>query len=279
MHKTLVNVICAFVPKRKCRHRLRNKLLHKVKNTPVKESPKPILTPVAQTKPANPAFVIKGQNNKLILIDEQGNEKPMTTNLPGMKINVYGDNNTIKIHLPIKFVNSYIVIGNDNVNIKNNCTYCEIGSSKGTLVVHIAMKAGHGQRCIIGKETTIGGAFIALTEKSQCFIGEDCMLSDMIQIYAADGHSILDAETGEVLNRADTPLIIGNHVWIGNSARLTKNTHIYDNSIVACGAVACKDYKESGVVIAGNPGQIVKKGITWSRLNSYGIQKQKENKK
>lgn len=256
MHKTLVNVICAFVPKRKCRHRLRNKLLSRFQKIGL----------------VNPNFIVSGQNNKLILIDEQGNEKPMTTNIPGMRINVQGDNNTIKIHLPLKPRRSFIDIGNNNA-------YVELGPAKGNFNVHIGIKAGDEQRCVIGKDTTIGSAFIALTEKSQCFIGEDCMLSDMIQIYAADGHSILDAETGEVLNRADTPLIIGNHAWIGNSARLTKNAHIYDNSIVACGAVACKDYKESGVVIAGNPGQIVKKGITWSRLNSYGIQKQKENKK
>ena len=187
MHKTLVNVICAFVPKRKCRHRLRNKLLHKVKDTSVKESPKPIPPPVAQTKPVNPDFVIKGQNNKLVLIDEQGNEKPMTTNIPGMKINVQGDNNTIKIHLPLKPRRSFIDIGNNNA-------YVELGPAKGNFNVHIGIKAGDEQRCVIGKDTTIGSAFIALTEKSQCFIGEDCMLSDMIQIYAADGHSILDAE-------------------------------------------------------------------------------------
>lgn len=274
MHKTLINVICAFVPKRKCRHRLRNKLLHKVKSTPVKESPKPIPSPVAQTNPANPNFIVKGQNNKLVLIDEQGNEKPMTTNIPGMKINVYGDNNTIKIHLPLKSKNASIDIGNDNA-------YIELGPSFRNFTITIAAKAGDSQRCIIGKDTSIVNASITLNEKSACFIGEDCMLSGMIKIWPTDGHSILDAETGEVLNRADTPLIIGNHVWIGEGARITKKAHIYDNSVVAGGAVACKDYKESGVVIAGNPGKIVKRGITWSRMNPWGFEQKeiKENKK
>lgn len=268
MHKTLANIICAFVPKRKCRHRLRNKLLRKVKKTPIKEAPKSIPPTVAQTKPVNPDFVINGQNNKLVLIDEQGNEKPMTTNIPGMKINVQGDNNTIKIHLPLKPRRSFIDIGNNNA-------YVELGPAKGNFNVHIGIKAGDEQRCVIGKDTTIGGAFIALTEKSQCFIGEDCMLSDMIQIYAADGHSILDAKTGEILNTATNPLIVGDHVWIGNGVRLTKNAHIYDNSIIASGAVACKDYKESNVIIAGNPGMIVKWGVTWSRFNSYAIEQKK----
>lgn len=256
MHKTLVNVICAFVPKRKCRHRLRNKLLSRFQKTGL----------------VNPNFIVSGQNNKLILIDEQGNEKPMTTNIPGMRINVQGDNNTIRIHLPIICRNCFI-------GIRNNNAYVELGSTKGPFDMRLFIQSGISQKFIMKKNTTMRGVDVVLTEQSQCFIGEDCMFADKILFHCADDHSVLDVKTGEVLNRADAPLIIGNHVWIAEWARLTKNTHIYDNSIVACGAVACKDYKESGVVIAGNPGQIVKKGITWSRLNPYDIQKQKENKK
>ena len=79
--------------------------------------------------------------------------------------------------------NSFIDIGNNNA-------YVELGPAKGNFNVHIEIKVGDEQRCVIGKDTTIGSAFIALTEKSQCFIGEDCMLSGMVRIYAADGHSI-----------------------------------------------------------------------------------------
>lgn len=229
MKKIFINIICAFIPKKEYRHYLRKKI-----------------------KNINPDFVVTGQNNRLVLIDEQGNEKPMMTNIPGMKINVQGDNNTIKIHLPLKPSNSFIDIGNHNA-------YIELGPTKGNFNVHIAIKCGEGQKCVIGKSTTIGNCFIALTERAQCLIGEDCMLSGMIRIYAADGHSVLDAKTGKVLNRADTPLITGNHVWIGEGARITKRAHIYDNCVVAGGAVAYKDYKESGVIIAGNPGKLLSK--------------------
>lgn len=35
--------------------------------------------------------------------------------------------------------------------------------------------------------------------------------------------------------------------------------------------VACKDYKEDNVIIAGNPGKIIKRNITWDRRNPYHL--------
>ena len=53
--------------------------------------------------------------------------------------------------------------------------------------------------------------------------------------------------------------------------------NLYDNSVVGLGAVACKDYKESNVVIVGNPGKIVKRNITWNRQNSYHLEIKQNN--
>lgn len=116
-------------------------------------------------------------------------------------------------------------------------------------------------------------------EQPSCFIGEDCMLSGLIRIYSADGHSVIDAETDDILNEATEPLQIGNHVWIGEGVRITKNACIHDNCIIAGGAVVCKDYKESGVVIAGNPGKIVKRNITWNRKNPYHLKQIRQKMK
>lgn len=96
------------------------------------------------------------------------------------------------------------------------------------------------------------------------------------QIWPTDGHSILDANSGEILNEPKGVVTIGNHVWVGEAARITKNARIHDNSIIGGGAVAYKDYEESNVVIAGNPGKIVRRNITWDRRNTYFLQKDRK---
>ena len=60
-------------------------------------------------------------------------------------------------------------------------------------------------------------------------------------------------------------MVIGNHVWIGCRATLLKGTYILDNSVVAAGAVVNKSIKEASVLLAGNPSEIKKKGISWEQ--------------
>ena len=90
------------------------------------------------------------------------------------------------------------------------------------------------------------------------------MFSNTIDIWCTDGHTILDAETGEIINRQKRPLKIGNHCWIGQYAKLMKNTQLSDDTIVGIGAVVTKSFTDRNVVVAGNPAQIVKHGVTWS---------------
>lgn len=116
-----------------------------------------------------------------------------------------------------------------------------------------------------------------MDEESGLIIGEDCKISSLIEIWPTDGHAILDAETGEILNKPTGPITIGDHCWIGAAVRLTKNARIGNNCIVGGGAVAVKDYKEDNVIIAGNPAKIIKRGITWDRPNPYHLEKMRKS--
>lgn len=199
MHKILVNVICAFVPKSKCRHRLRDKLLK-----------------IGFVKPN---FIVNGQNNKLILIDEQGNEKPMTTNIPRMKIYIKGNNNTIRIPEKNQICGSF--------GIRSNNVLIDIKSQK-TLNINVSTFFQDGQKLIIDEDTTIYGANIFLNEKeASVFIGKNCLFSGNITIWATDGHAILDAQTNEVLNPITKPIIIHDHCWCGHSVFMTKNKYVF----------------------------------------------------
>lgn len=239
MHKTLVNVICAFVPKRKCRHRLRNKLLSRFQKIGL----------------VNPNFIVNGQNNKLILIDEQGNEKPMTTNIPGMKINVQGDNNIIRIPEKNQIRGCF--------NIRSNNALIDIKSQK-TLSINVNTLFQDGQKLIINEDTIIFGANIFLNEKeASVLIGKNCLFSSNITIWATDGHAILDAQTNKILNPITKPIIIHDHCWCGHSVFMTKNTGLAKNSVIGGGSVITKTFTQENVLVAGNPAKIIKENINW----------------
>ena len=59
---------------------------------------------------------------------------------------------------------------------------------------------------------------------------------------------------------ANSPVIIGENVWVGSNARICKGVTIGDNAIVAANAVVTKDVPSNSIA-AGNPARIVKTDI------------------
>lgn len=92
-------------------------------------------------------------------------------------------------------------------------------------------------------------------------VGNDCLFSSEIVIRTGDSHSILN-ETGTRINPAKD-VVIGNHVWVGHRALITKGVSIPENCVVGTGAVVTKPIDKSGTVIAGVPAKIIKENINW----------------
>ncbi len=115
----------------------------------------------------------------------------------------------------------------------------------------------------IGQRTSFENTRIqTFNSHARIAVGERCMFSYGINLYQTDGHPVLSVETREVLNRVGN-MCIGNHVWVGANATITKNVTIGDESIVGWGAVVSRSFPESHCVLAGNPARIVKQGVTW----------------
>ena len=162
--------------------------------------------------------------------------------------------NTVEIEAGSEFVGVILVRGKDNrVVLGPNCTY------RGRITVK-----GNGQRVVIGANTTAAGVSILAQEGCDVLIGANCMLSREIEIRTSDSHSVIDRET---LRRLNTPgsVTIGNHVWIGLRAIISKGAAIPDDSIVGAGAFVNKQFEETGIVLAGSPAKIVRRNITWKR--------------
>ncbi|MDD7313187.1 MAG: hypothetical protein PUH03_02385 [bacterium] len=89
----------------------------------------------------------------------------------------------------------------------------------------------------IGRNTSFESTSITtFNSNSSVEIGERCMFSFGINVYNTDGHPIMDAASGKILNKVKR-LKIGNHVWVGYNATILKNTCIPDDCIVGWGSV------------------------------------------
>ena len=68
-------------------------------------------------------------------------------------------------------------------------------------------------------------------------------------------------------------IIIGDHVWIGYRAILTKGCKICNNSIIAVGAVCNRSLNKAqsdGCVIGGNPAKVIARDKNWTRNRKDG---------
>jgi acetyltransferase-like isoleucine patch superfamily enzyme len=108
----------------------------------------------------------------------------------------------------------------------------------------------------IGNSCTLNGTMIHATNK--VVIGDNCMFASTI-ILDNNSHNL---STDAIIRRTgkinDSPVIIGNNVWVGMHSIILKGVHIGDNAIVAAGSIVTHDVP-SNVLVGGNPARLIKK--------------------
>ena len=187
----------------------------------------------------NKNIVVMDKITKHIIIDIEGNDnnvciksKKLTHTL---NLTIRGDNNCVRIGEDVAITKELdIFIGGSNIYVE------------------------------IGKGTTIGQAIIRFAEDdSRLEIGEDCMISDEVEVWGTDMHGIIDKKSYKVTNRAKE-IVIKNHCWLGAKSMIMKNVHLNEGCIVAAGAIVTADFP-ANVMIGGTPARIIKKDIEWVR--------------
>ncbi|MBE7702744.1 MAG: acyltransferase [Cyanobacteria bacterium SIG28] len=204
-------------------------------------------------------FKFKFNNNKVLLYKNNG-KIVKNPKIKGLKVIFNGENACVKIHEPCKFINSKICLyDNASVTIqKTKYQYNEL---------YVNADYSTGFNLNIGENTSCGGLLIRSAAGSDISIsiGKECAFSTDTVVQPIDGHWILDAKSGEILNKKVLPLIIGDHVWLGRFVKICKNVQIPANSIIGMGAIITKSFCEENVVIAGVPATVVKRGVNWQR--------------
>jgi acetyltransferase-like isoleucine patch superfamily enzyme len=88
-------------------------------------------------------------------------------------------------------------------------------------------------------------------------IGRDCLVAELVSIrdhdhaFSSPGIAILDQ------GRATAPVRIGNNVWIGAKATITKGVTIGSNTVIGAHAVVTGDLPEDCVAV-GIPARVIR---------------------
>ena len=186
---------------------------------------------------------------------------------------IHGHNNSIKVR-GIRVKSVFQIKGDNNlIEVKSGAVIkkCKLfirGNNNRVLLDFNAILDGttihiedNGCTVEIGESTYIGPSHLACTEDGRAItIGKQCMLSSNIQIRTGDSHSILDS-SGIRINPAKN-VIIGDHCWIAEGAKIMKGVHLQNDIIVASGSIVTKSFQPN-LLLGGNPARVLKENVNW----------------
>lgn len=163
----------------------------------------------------------------------------------------------VKIYEPYVFNNTNIICGNNS--------YIEFGKNiRIRLNLYIDARAKN-VKIVFGHNNNIGSASIFAGDEDdlELIVGNDFLSAANVVFRLADGHTIMDKKTGEIINRPLTGIHIGNHVWVGYNAMLLKDVSIPNNCMIGIGSIVSKHPFQENSIIAGVPARIVRADIEW----------------
>lgn len=85
-------------------------------------------------------------------------------------------------------------------------------------------------------------------------IGANVLIGPRVSLISAN-HELHPEKRHE--NHRESPISIGDNVWIGANAVILPSVSIGNNSIIGAGSIVTKSFP-SNVIIAGNPAKIIK---------------------
>lgn len=116
----------------------------------------------------------------------------------------------------------------------------------------ITAKYGHLE---IGARSYIG-QFSVICARDAVTIGADCLIAEHVSVRDQDhrfGPGIITAQAGY----STGAITIGNNVWIGAKASVTKGVTIGDNTVIGANAVVTRDIPGNSVA-TGAPAQVIR---------------------
>ena len=147
------------------------------------------------------------------IIDEKNNKIIGNINLDNSKVKFTGSNNILYINDEITLVNSSIEFRGDN-SLVYLCKTAE--------KITVDIKLYNNSTIYFGKNIWINkGVKIVISEQTNLFFGNNCMIAPECCIRSADPHIIYDINTKKRINQSKS-IFIGDNVWIAQRVMILR---------------------------------------------------------
>lgn len=119
-----------------------------------------------------------------------------------------------------------------------------------------------GATVTIGKNLQARSGIFISAGASIIEIGDNCLFSS-VRFRSSDAHPIFDKDTDERLN-LDSPIKIGDHVWLAEDVLLLRNANIGMGSVVGARSTVTGEIPEHSLAV-GSPARVVRRNIYWKQ--------------
>ena len=146
--------------------------------------------------------------NRIIVVEPDGTRKTVKR-IKGLKVLFLKRNSEVVIHAPYNFDGCCFQLG--------LCSRIEVFPTAYTIRGVEIYSTKMGAEVTIGSNFSCNNSCRILNTcepNNRIVIGDDCMFATDIYIRNNDGHTIIDRNSGKVINHPKD-VIIGNHVWLG----------------------------------------------------------------
>ncbi|GHU67760.1 hypothetical protein FACS189413_03140 [Bacteroidia bacterium] len=195
-----------------------------------------------------------------------------------LKLNLSGSV-SLKLNSGYIFMSRFIIKGTNNTlifddNVKiSNCTFviqgnnCRVDFRGANYMKKSRFELlSSNTKLIVMNNTGFNRDRIVIAGiNNEVRIGLDCFLGENVEIWASDGHAILNKQTNQRINR-NAPVLIGDRVWLGSRTAVMKGVKIGNDVVVATGSIVTKDINNNELV-AGIPAIPIKNDIVWCVKN------------
>ena len=173
-------------------------------------------------------------------------------------ISFKGINNILYCEGNVKITNAQLLFeGNNSVVYLSSSMNSQYSF---TLVIY------NNSTFFIGREGNLSSPInINIQENQNVIIGADCSLSSGVNIRTADIHPIYDNQSKQRINYAQS-VFIGDHVWIGHLAYISRGVQIGSGAIVDNYSFVPHNARiHSNSLVVGNPARIEKQNVFYTK--------------